>query len=314
MKNFIKICFSLAIIAMTVFYCKKETSKNSDNPDIPDISDLFTISNATAISSTTATFNITVSTDFSVTDKGVFYSQQRILPDSTDYRISKGAGVGSFTVILNDLFECSYYYVRPYVVINEKIYYGPSKALKTLCQEDIDGVLIQGIRWATRNVDVPGRFTATPETAGMFYQWNRKIGWSSVDPLENSEGGTEWKTSIPDGDKWEEVNDPCPSGWRIPTWPELKELLDAEYYADKLNDVKGIYVGSKKDHIFFPFAKSRYFEDGSLPVEVLDYGMYWSSTQSPDLVDMAFGLGFNPELGIAIREKTDGVSVRCVKN
>jgi len=34
------------------------------------------------------------------------------------------------------------------------------------------GVIINGIKWATRNVDMPGTFAANPEDAGMFYQWD----------------------------------------------------------------------------------------------------------------------------------------------
>ena len=40
-------------------------------------------------------------------------------------------------------------------------------------------VVINGVRWATCNVDAPGNFAANPEDAGMFYQWNRKVGWSA---------------------------------------------------------------------------------------------------------------------------------------
>ncbi|MDR1809513.1 MAG: hypothetical protein LBR34_03800, partial [Prevotella sp.] len=61
------------------------------------------------------------------------------------------------------------------------------------------GVVINGVRWATRNVDAPGTFAATPESAGMFYQWNRSLGWSSSNPLVNSNGGTTWDNSAPSG-------------------------------------------------------------------------------------------------------------------
>ena len=40
------------------------------------------------------------------------------------------------------------------------------------------GVVINGITWATRNVDEPGKFAARPEDAGMYYQWNSKIPFS----------------------------------------------------------------------------------------------------------------------------------------
>ncbi len=42
-----------------------------------------------------------------------------------------------------------------------------------------DYVLINGVLWATRNVDAPGTFAASPESTGMFYQWNSRIAWSA---------------------------------------------------------------------------------------------------------------------------------------
>ena len=64
----------------------------------------------------------------------------------------------------------------------------------------IDGVIINEIIWATRNVDAPGTFAAKPEAPGMFYQWNRKVGWSASDPMINHNGEVEWDTSTPTGD------------------------------------------------------------------------------------------------------------------
>ncbi len=43
-----------------------------------------------------------------------------------------------------------------------------------------DGVVIDGIRWATSNVAAPGAFATSPEDPGMFYQWDATKGWSAV--------------------------------------------------------------------------------------------------------------------------------------
>ena len=43
-----------------------------------------------------------------------------------------------------------------------------------------EGVIINGVKWATRNVATLGTFAAKPEDAGMFYQWGHKIGWSTA--------------------------------------------------------------------------------------------------------------------------------------
>ena len=80
------------------------------------------------------------------------------------------------------------------------------------------GVVINGIRWATCNVDMPGTFAENPESFGMFYQWGRSVGWSSTDPMINSNGGTEWDSDFYRGNTWTRANNPCPRGWRVPTY------------------------------------------------------------------------------------------------
>ena len=55
------------------------------------------------------------------------------------------------------------------------------------------GVHINGVVWATRNVDTPGTFATRPESAGMLYRWNRRIGWSATDPIVDSNGNTTWE-------------------------------------------------------------------------------------------------------------------------
>ena len=78
---------------------------------------------------------------------------------------------------------------------------------------DPDWVEIAGVRWATCNVNTPGTFATKPEDAGMFYQWNRKIGWSATNPMVNSNGGTTWSNLFPDvTTTWEADKNPCPQG------------------------------------------------------------------------------------------------------
>jgi len=86
------------------------------------------------------------------------------------------------------------------------------------------GVLINGVKWSTRNVNVPGTFAIKPEKAGMFYQWNRNIGWSATDPLSSSPSGRSWNSSNPTGTTWDKTNDPSPAGWRVPTLNEIQKL------------------------------------------------------------------------------------------
>jgi uncharacterized protein (TIGR02145 family) len=185
-------------------------------------------------------------------------------------------------------------------------------AAPVFADESEEGVVINGIRWATRNVDMPGTFAANPEDAGMFYQWNRKIGWNSADPLINSDGGTTWDSSVPEGTEWEAINDPCPAGWRVPTLTELSSLIDAGSVWTTQNGVDGSIFGTAPNTIFLPAAGFLSNIDGTLYDADLGLcGFYWSSAQSNS--DNAYGQSFSSDAA-----KTDygyrnfGFSVRCV--
>ena len=79
------------------------------------------------------------------------------------------------------------------------------------------GVLINGVYWSEYNLNAPGTFTATPEEIGMRFLWNSTItyppnvGKPSEDVI--------WRD-------WEDSNNPCPMGWRIPTREDVEALID----------------------------------------------------------------------------------------
>jgi len=105
-----------------------------------------------------------------------------------------------------------------------------------------EGVTINGVTWATRNVAAPGRFSAKPESMGMFYQWNLKIEWSATVPPNSSPTGTTWNSSDTAGSAWEADKDPCPPGWQAPSKEQLEKLIAAgsisESYQPSDNDIK----------------------------------------------------------------------------
>jgi uncharacterized protein (TIGR02145 family) len=197
----------------------------------------------------------------------------------------------------------------------------PSKT-ETFISSDMGGVVINGVKWATRNVDKPGTFAAKPEDAGMFYQWNRKIGWSATDPMVNSNGGNTWYGSNTSGTTWEKSNDPSPAGWRVPTVTEFQSLCNTDKVRIEwtiLNGVPGVIFTDKvsDNSLFLPAVGLRAIEDGTLNIPSFNYsdndlwmffGNYWSSTQFTDyvayiltlerynatyLTDMITGLGFS---------------------
>jgi uncharacterized protein (TIGR02145 family) len=94
-----------------------------------------------------------------------------------------------------------------------------------LYDPDETEALINGVIWSTRNVNAPGSFADSPSDAGMFYQWNRNVGWSSTDPL-SSTTGEQWSSTDAAGNTWAPGNDPSPEGWRVPTEAEFRTLCD----------------------------------------------------------------------------------------
>jgi len=199
---------------------------------------------------------------------------------------------------------------------------------------DPDVVVINGIHWAKCNVDKPGTFAVAPEEFGMFYQWNNNVGWSTTNPIINSNGGTKYdyncNSSTEDGytiTSWATANDPSPSGWRLPTVEEYRTLLDAEKVFSEWttqNGVNGRKFTDKKtgQSIFFPAAGYRedrgveFIPDKKKLHEVGSIGMYWSSNSNE--LGWVYYLGFYSNGKVVV--KADGIyehqgalSIRSVK-
>jgi uncharacterized protein (TIGR02145 family) len=172
------------------------------------------------------------------------------------------------------------------------------------------GVVINGVKWATRNVDAPGTFAATAESAGKFYQWNRKIAWNVTDNTV-----TGWSDTDAAGTTWEKANDPSPAGWRVPTTEEQRTLLNTEKVTKEWTTQNGIngYKFTDKttnNSLFLPAAGSRYGSGGTLG-SAGSNGYYWSSTQGGSglACDLYFISG---NAGWYYNGRRGGLSVRAV--
>jgi hypothetical protein len=182
---------------------------------------------------------------------------------------------------------------------------------------DPAGVVINGIRWATRNVDAPGTFAANPEDAGMFFQWNRRVGWGVENSggrnwflsRENSAGGRNWNRSTPTGTTWTTANSPCPTGWRIPTQAEITNLENQPHIWTQRNGVYGRLLGLPPNQIFLP-AVGHITRNGAV-ISMGSSGIYWSSTRSGSAFAYSFGFGAGDGF-VDLEDRTNGLSVRCV--
>jgi hypothetical protein len=190
------------------------------------------------------------------------------------------------------------------------------------CGGSDQGVVINGVKWAKCNVDAPGTFAASPESAGMFYQWNRKTGWSSADPLVNSDGGTQWNRNTSSATEWAAENDPSPAGWRIPTVKELQSLLEKDKVTNEWttqNGVEGRRFTDKTSgkSIFFPVTGGRYSDNGKLFSEMHKSpngsGTYHSSqADEGGMYYGSKGMDFNSKKVTCTNIISDGFCIRSV--
>ena len=176
-----------------------------------------------------------------------------------------------------------------------------------------EGVIINDVKWATRNVDKPGTFAAKPEDKGMLYQWNLKKAWSAIE-----KNVKDWNGSYSTVSTWEKTNDPSPVGWRVPTKEEIETLFDENKVTNEWttrNGVKGRKFTDKTtgSSIFLPAVGSRSVLDGTLK-NANEFGSYWSSTgdekNAPEWDAYSFEFNLGWYRGGSIRG--NGFSIRCV--
>ena len=174
-----------------------------------------------------------------------------------------------------------------------------TKTKNTDLKYDDPGVEIGGLIWATRNLGEPGTFVEKETDPGMLYQWNSKTGWQAYpDSLEKPPvsfpQGKVWNDKW-DGNgaqSWEEQNDPCPKGWRLPTRKEFKLLLEnchpaigghngyvwPDYDISK-KKIGYEFVTEQKHRLFFPVGEC--IETGETFI-LFTCPKYWCSNISKD--------------------------------
>lgn len=209
-----------------------------------------------------------------------------------------------------------------------------------------EGIYLNGVVWAERNVDAPGTFVSAPEEVGMLYKWGSKVGWSSTDPVSNTAGATAWDASSIDGTtSWPEADDPCPTGWRLPTlndmvlmtfylpWnPGMIDNKSVVWTMDEVNGVRGVRFTNMKvpeASVFFPTNGYRWGTSGALMgTNDLDLAIsfYWASDVIPEegaktegqrlYLSRGENTDGTPKMTIecvAITRRASAMSIRCVK-
>ncbi|NDV47858.1 hypothetical protein D0T49_12455 [Paludibacter sp. 221] len=92
--------------------------------------------------------------------------------------------------------------------------------------DDEEGVNINGVTWATRNVGAFSTFASMNfGDRGRYYQYNIATAYT-----EQNSSEINLEPAFPGyGFSWTRVNDPSPEGWRIPTAKEWSDLYASGY-------------------------------------------------------------------------------------
>jgi len=289
-----------------------------------------------SISTTTAISGGNVSSDggAAITTRGVVWSTNTNPIISLTTKTSNGTGTGTFSSSLTGLSPNIVYYIRAYATNSVGTGYGNELSFKSTASSTSDctvnganGEILTFSCYNLGAVATSDPYTPRWELNGDYWQWGRKEK-AANGPSNGTVGGgnhevvTVWnRVGAPMGawsDANKTANDPCPSGFRLPTaeqWESIastniKELyftfsLSYTHYDNgwrikkSFDDTGGIYL---------PNAGERNYYDGSLNLCRSCDGYYWSS--SYDSV-INHGIGFS-NFSVGPQISTTGRSIRCI--
>jgi uncharacterized protein (TIGR02145 family) len=171
-------------------------------------------------------------------------------------------------------------------------------------------------------------YTPRWELNGDYWQWGRKEK-AANGPSNGTSGGandgevTVWnRVSAPIGawsDANKTANDPCPSGFRIPTSKQWESIvsnnikeLDFTFSLSPTHYDNGMRVKKSFDDnggLYLPFAGERNYFNGSLNGYRSVSGSYWSSSYFTEIGPIYF----SPNTGTSGPNlSTTGMSIRCI--
>ncbi len=183
--------------------------------------------------------------------------------------------------------------------------------------DEEQGVEVNGVVWSTRNVDTFRKFVEKPTDIGKLYQFNRTTAWAAEAALISYPEGVKWDENMYEATEWSPENDPCPEGWRLPLFDELRALGDRTKVALKWDGGRLTFTDNEtKKSVFLVVTGMRI--SSSQFVEGGKYGCYWSSEVAGAGTGNGYHIRFRtgdnmPEMTYSSTFR-NAYSVRCVRD
>jgi len=305
----------------------------------PNYATLAATYSATNITGTTAESGGSITADggATVTARGLVWGTSS---GSATYSVTISSGTGSFTETLTDLSGGNTYFVRSFATNSVGTSYGAETSFSTVIPTVVSPYTNR--IWMDRNLGASRVATSATDTAsyGDLFQWGRKADGheknrsyseayftaSTTTKLASTQevsnkyvisnyGNYEWTTNWDVTEPWATdatyiggINNPCPNGFRLPTYNELEaELQGLRGLASPLsiNALASSFLKIPGAGYWHQSANGEW--SGSL------FGL-WSSNPSNDGLKGKVLRFYGSNLQWLDQPKGDGYSCRCIKN
>lgn len=282
------------------------------------------------ISSTCAFVGGQVSDDVGlpILEHGIYYGTSNN-PETTGKQITIDnlASDKSFGIDITKLNPSTVYYVKAYAKNINGIGYGSTISFTT---KPKDFVTVNGVNWAKYNLSYPSAFVAYNYDYGMYYQWNRSVGWSyegtgffwntfpetstwDDGPSFSAPSNQSWSWQVDNSiNEWQKNRNPCPYGWRIPNINEFSQMINSAntrgwYYLT--NDKSKIFLKvsfNNNEELWLPGGGYRdiYHGEGTYKNDLRAF--YWAADKRNVIAIERNAVNYY------IFDERHGLSIRCV--